>query len=549
MIKYIIIFLFAFGFLLFTILFLYSYGRKLAFIRNSYQYFPQNLRNDVNRLARNILKSSDIIYLFKNTPKTDIQVFKLIIKSKDLVKINSNLPTAWSQTERLTGKYRKYVPATLLIEGKEYKVKIRYRGWTPEHWSEEKKSLQIKFIEPGFYEGKSTLKLILPEDRFFFVEALSNFIAKKLDLVSLDDGFINLLINNQDFGIYYIVEDFGKKPLERIGLNGETEFFSEVTQLPESPVASVFESIEYWRKEVTDETLPADDFSFLNKLLEVVRNGSHEEFLEIIDREYFLRWQVHSLLLGSTHQDYTHNNRLFWDKDLKKFKIIPWDNSSEIDRDRLDVNYNPLVNKIFEDPFLIQERNKILWQYLRENSDEDIEFLSDHYEKYRYWFYKDRKKIYPNSEFDQQTEKLKESLDKRYENLITMLKKLEPEIKVQKDENRLEIIIRNKDRVGLFIESIILPIDCWQIYEDFEKESRGGNKCCLEIEKVLVPYFEIPKGSEKFREEYLVVPQEFILEIFLDQNSDTSDLDIKKIDFNLQNQITGDKITNLKYEE
>lgn len=543
MIKKIIVSLAVLALLSTWLVALHLYGRRVIFIRQAYQYFPQSLRNEVNRAARNILKISDIAYLLKRTPKSEIQVLELFVKQKDLNKLNSNLPTAWSQTERLTEEYQKYVPATLLVDGEEYKVKIRYRGWTPEHWSEEKKSLQIKSVEPETFKSKKTLKLILPEDRFFFVEALSNFIAKKLNLVSLDDGFIRLVINNQDFGIYYFVEDFGKEALERNGLNGETELFSEITQLPDSPVASVFESTEYWQREVTDEALALNDFSHLSELFESLKQDEQKEFLELIDREYFLRWQSHSMLLGSLRQDYLHNDRLFWDRNLEKFKIIPWDNGSIINPEQLDVNYNPIVNKIFANPLWVQERNKILWQYLKENFEEDIKFLENHYQEYRYWFYKDRKKIYPNLKFDRQTQQIKENLEKRYKNLLAMLKHLEPEISIQPEEKQLEIKIKNKDRVGLLIESLVFPVACFDLSSDFPQLEIGENECSIMVDELLVPYFKIPQGPDKFKEEYQLIPQEFELRVSLKEGTS---LDWQKIKFNLLNQITGEKVSDFK---
>lgn len=511
------------------------YGREVSFIKQLYPYFPQSLRNDINRLARAILKSPDLLYIFKKTEKSKILTFELTVQANDWQKLNQDLPTAWSQTERLTGQYRKYVRADLKIGDEEYQVKIRFRGWTPEHWSEIKKSFQIRFVAPSSLQGKKIIKFILPEDRFFFVESLSNFIARKLKLVALEDGFARVVINNQDYGIYYWVEDFGKAVLERKGIDGETEFFSEIDFLPEVNNPNAFTSINFWEKDTEGSFFTDQDFTRLEKLLEVTREGDQEQLFALIDKDYFLAWQAHSMLIATTHQDYAHNNRFFWDKAIDKFKIIPWDNGSEIDPELLDVNYNPLINKIFEDPALVQERNKILWSYLKENTEEDVNFLEGQYQKYRYWFYRDGGKIYPNWQFDRESQRIKENLEKRYENLKIMVTTLKPKVGLAQEAGKITIKIRNEDRVGLLIDSLNLPVACSRINTGFQKISLAESECQVKVQDLLLPHFAIPQGPERFVEPYELIPQEYQLKLGL---AEAEKISPEAIKFNLLNQVT-----------
>jgi len=144
--------------------------------------------------------TTNVLFLPYYFLPSDLPEYKLEIKDKDLETLNENLPNYYTP---FSEKDRVYVSAKFYADGVEYDVEIRYRGDFSPHWLYRKKSLRVRFDKDDYYNGMREINLIIPKERNFLSEQYSNYLAKKIGIVSMDTEFIRLKINNGSYGIYF----------------------------------------------------------------------------------------------------------------------------------------------------------------------------------------------------------------------------------------------------------------------------------------------------------------------------------------------------------
>ena len=353
-------------------------------------------QRDWQRLVR-VLRVYDLPYLVAASfIKTDLPEYELMIDPDDWQFLNTNLP----REGLLAEEYRKFVPATVRIQRRDYPVKVRYRGDKPEHWLFTKKSWRIIFENETPPGDVYRLNLILPEDRGFYSEAISLFVARRMGLFNLRNEFISLKVNNQPMGAYFMVEQWSPEVLARNGLDADTNLYGEMSgeQFPDN----LYSSSDLFQKYVSYSKLPASNKQDLDRLLDYLNNLSDDEFEEkigqILDIDKFLVWQAHSQLLFNYNSGFTHNANLALNQDLGKLEFLPWDIAmqSPDEHSIYELNYNPLVERILLNPKWLCQRDKILLDYVSqpENLTDTLDYIDDLYRKTRWAFYKDQAKLF-----------------------------------------------------------------------------------------------------------------------------------------------------------
>lgn len=325
--------------------------------------------------------------------ENEIPVYKLNIKCKDLDKLYKNLPrlTAEDKYFILTKKYKKEVQATFFYNDKKYDVNVMYRGDLSNHWSEIKKSWNIKFNKDELFFGQKKLKLLIPEDRLYYADIFNNYRAKKMGLIVPETYFAELIVNETSNGIYYVIEDWDKAFLETKQRTADSNFYINVDgNNTFAKNEQIFSNINFWKK-TTENPIIKNDFSEMNLLLDLINNASQDEFnkkiFNILDENNFYKWNVHYTLVGDSHQNNGENMRLYFNNVKGKFELIPWDvtiyglnNRQSID-DRIE-NID-LAEKILENPVFLNKRNQILWDYVTDdkNLEDDLQFYDSVYSK------------------------------------------------------------------------------------------------------------------------------------------------------------------------
>jgi len=347
-------------------------------------------------LVRTIRKTTDILFLPYYFKKDNLPVYYLSIDDKDYKKLNSNLPAPYSD-QILTDEYKKTVPAILNYQDQVYQVKVRYRGENSSHWSAHKKSWRINLDGDNLIDGMSELNLILPFDRYYIVEQWNNLRAINMGLWLPKSRLVKLVVNGHPMGVYWETEGWNKEMLEKNERSGDSNLYQTREGYDDKPY---YQQVVYWDKYTKDQITDFNNYTEFSKLLDVL-NSSSEEFNQqvsaLIDMDNFYQWQIHSILVGSPHQ-FGDNLRLYFNNTLGKFEFVPWDVGSDEPALQVDKCANQFFAKIFNNPEFVFARNKLLWDYVKDNShlDKDLELYDQLWDEYKAAFYKDRQKIKSN---------------------------------------------------------------------------------------------------------------------------------------------------------
>jgi len=186
-----------------------------------------------------------------------------------------------------------------------------------------------------------------------------------------------------------------------------------------------------------------------------MNNCTDDEFnqfaYQFIDLENFYRWSSHAILLGDAHQDYAHNLHFYFNPTLGKFQFIPWDTTG-YDMPTFDINYNPLASRLLSNPEIAYERNKILWEYVKDdkNLNEDTAYYDQLYKKVKTAFYKDRIKHYSNLFFRNRVKEIRKQKIERYSFIKD---RLENQGHILNDRVAVKIQVQNYNELRISILS------------------------------------------------------------------------------------------------
>ena len=421
---------FLFGLTASGILFSYYKGDRKNYLNTTINNFSKN-HPQLSISLKKVTKILDVLYIFHQFIPSKIPTYSLLIDSNDLEKLNTNLP---QEGKKLTSEYKKFVPAQFIFNNKTYQVKVRYRGDNPNHWQFDKKSWRIKFENK--FENQKAINLILPEDRYFFIEPWISYMGQKLGLVTPEFTLVNLKVNNKLHGVYLKSEQWGKTFLENYNLSPDADLYGEAEF--DKQVSNLYADVYNFRKYTFNSSKPKNDVSNLKTLLDLLNNFSDQEFYkkipDIIDMSNFLHWQAQSTLAFSHSQKISHNLIAYFNPEINKFQFIPWD-VAMADEEPVypDINYNPLMTRILKNSDYMFQRNQILWEYIKDqkNLEGDLNYFDNLYQNTRGAFYRDPLKIFPNLDFDLTVKKHRKRIITAQNKIKELLNDARSQIKIQ----------------------------------------------------------------------------------------------------------------------
>jgi len=493
----------------------------------------------------------DSAYFLRMKRDIGIPQYRLVIKSENLRKLNDALPSSLSDDVisgqvLLSDDFKDTVPAEFYYDNKKYEVKVRYRGENANHWTRPKKSWQIKFDKDTPFNGLMTLKLIIPDDRGYFAEMLNNYRAQKLGLFFPQMEFAQFYVNNDYHGVYLAIEDFTNEFLETSQKPPDANIYVTDDQyINNQQDYSIFDNIDYWRKQAGDSLFGYENFSELDFLLKRLQSPDFADTAaDIIDMDSFYHWNITAILAGSSHQGDGGNVRLYFNNVKGKFEFIPWD--VELKSYLPAELNNTVMAKILNSSKFYAERNQRLWNYVKDDNNlaDDLRYYDDLYNKIKPAFYSDLKKFDNNLAFNRRVAEVRSQYKDIFNNIRDLFKQDKTTLDIRHDgsQNLITFSFRPNSFAGLSIKEIALPfagVTSAALYADSNANGVWDNQDIM-IARVSAANNRLALSGLNY---YLFTPQQQgEARVFARYEGDVIK-DISKIGYAVVNAITGENVS------
>jgi len=282
-----------------------------------------------------------------------------------------------------------WIQGELHADGDVLPIKMRVRGTRYNHWRFPKKSWRIDVRDGKLFRGMKEWNIIIPEDRAWFVDALSAWRAKKFDLLTAPTRFVTVSLNGSEPMLYLETEHWTKEMLEKLGLPGDANFYhaGDVGTSAFNPGWDPMgEDMGYWKKYEESAVAPENSYEELEKLMEVLQDvetlrcsvscdetpSTAQERAQLVehlfDVDELARWYALSLLAGDLHVG-IGNSRFFFDPTIGKFRPFVWDiHSTEL----MSLEQSP-AHEFWEKMLPLLAYRERTYQFLREYVQEIVD--------------------------------------------------------------------------------------------------------------------------------------------------------------------------------
>ncbi len=423
----------------------------------------------------------DLTYVFKMRRNVGIPQYRLEIKSGNFRKLNDAIPNSLSDeviggTILFPAQMEETVNGTFYFEDKVYDVDVRYRGENSNHWTRAKKSWQIKFEKETPFKGLRTLKLIIPDDRGYYAEAMNFYRAEKFGLAVPETEFVQLYVNNDYQGVYFAIEDFSSEFLEKNNKPADANIYAS-KNISIGDGGTIYDDSRLWRKESDDKIFEYENFSEIDFLLTQM---NREDFAsvadDIIDMDSFYNWNIVAILAGSVHQSSWGNMRLYFNNVKGKFEFLPWDIG--IKSNPPDDMTNKLVEKILASPEFYKERSRRLWDYVSnpDNLAGDLNYYDVLHKKIKGAFYSDFKKFDNNISFNKKVSEIRSQYESIFNNALDSFKKdsIDLDMSHNSSDKSIDLTFNVSTLAGIVLDGVKLP-DGQQITSKLGQYLVNGN--------------------------------------------------------------------------
>lgn len=316
----------------------------------------------------------------ENLSTTQLPIWEIQLSGRKLAALNSDLPASG----------RIYQSGTVIINSASFPARIRYRGGFFQ-WTSKQKSWKIELKGGQRFEGKREFNLVNPRLATTLIWPLFSHIAQSMGLKTPRLQHVHARLNGQYLGVLLLLENFDHDFTAQNGLPEGALYGDEALGVYHH---YSWEEIETWsirepgskRKHQAGKNPKEKYESYLNELLSCLDLKNDKVFFhtleELVDINHYLKWWACAIICFDTHQDRKHNNRLYLDPTSGKFRPIPWDMSKQWrtnPKREIDLNLNPLTERLLQLPEYIHDRNRIIWEAIQgpANADKIIQWLDE----------------------------------------------------------------------------------------------------------------------------------------------------------------------------
>ncbi|GEM_PF-1366641 len=375
---------------------------------------------------RSLKRITDVPFLFLYAYRApQLPLYEITLSRGDKTTLFDNLPD-YPRVDAMWENYKISVKGE--FRAGDYfteDAKIRPRGIGPNHWNAVKKSWQINLPEDNPLGERTTLRLILPEDKGWIFFPLTAMRARELDLLSPRVSFVRLRINSVDMGTYHLLEGWEESWLEgqRRGLG---PFFSNLNLDVTDTDLFRTDSLYLWENRFAAET-PAESHDVLTYFLDLVANAPDDIFAQelprIVDMDMFNRWLIITTLSGNFHQGNIANQNWYLNPATGKLEPVLFDTALKPIGTTFSLANNRLVSRAMRVPQFNATFTEQLAAYLADGSRKEraLAFYDKTYAAVRNDIFSDTKKIQPSLSVLRHVPKERETIAHNYDALSRML--------------------------------------------------------------------------------------------------------------------------------
>ena len=226
--------------------------------------------------------------------------------------------------------------------GNLYPIRFGMRGARETHHMVWKPSLRIKFKKSNFPEEYRDHSLIVPKDGVGLRNWLSGYLSRRWGLLSSNEHFVKLFINNKYFGFYnrlyrldeslfinakrlpgpiFRLEHTDNRYLHRVWYHWDTSAaWQSIGISPKNGEIIIKRPIETAQNIQGWHQLRIENHKFKNLYSDL--SNYIDEINEVIDQDSFAKYLALITHSGSSHVDDRHNNALWMDQGSGK--MIPF---------------------------------------------------------------------------------------------------------------------------------------------------------------------------------------------------------------------------------
>ena len=151
--------------------------------------------------------------LSANVKNLDIKIKAMNLKELNYIKEMSHEYFELEYVDKISLLRKKWFPAVISYNDKDYKVSIRIKGQSHDHWGKYA-SYKVKVKNGETIFGMKRFALQHPKTRGFLNEWVFHQFLKYNGLIFLRYDFVNLSINGDSLPIYAVEENFEKRLIE-----------------------------------------------------------------------------------------------------------------------------------------------------------------------------------------------------------------------------------------------------------------------------------------------------------------------------------------------
>lgn len=149
-----------------------------------------------------------------NSLTTKVERFEMDIKFINLEKLRYHRQVALKRG-RITETEQEAVPARIRYNGKNYRVDISLTGLTNMHIGDPNKwSLSVKVKKGETIMGMRKFALLVPRSRGYLTDWIATTVLKARGGIGIRNDFIDMNINGDELGLFYLEERFDKRLIE-----------------------------------------------------------------------------------------------------------------------------------------------------------------------------------------------------------------------------------------------------------------------------------------------------------------------------------------------